>query len=157
MSGSAVMLYPSRRKHLLFALLSLAFVSIPFLIPAAPLVVWISAAFFAVCALVFLLNLLPGTSYLRLTPEGFEARSLFRTWPLVRWCCVSQFQVTSASGQSMVVYDNSVDLEQNPRLSRANRFVAGTSSGLPDTYGLSAEALASLLNEWRDRYAASSS
>lgn len=155
--NNPVTLYPARRKHAFLGFLSLPFVGVPFLAPGAPAVVWIGAVFFAVCALVFLLQLIPGASYLRLTEHGFVVRSIFRTWPLVPWCCVSVFRVTSVSGQQLVIYDNVVDATHSPRLAQANRWLTGSSSGLPDTYGLTAEALAALLNEWREGNCARSS
>lgn len=145
-------LYPSRVKHSLFALLSLAFTSIPFFARKTTAMTWLCSAFFGICAAVFIAQLFPGTSYLQLTREGFVMRSLFRTHPLVPWSRVGEFSVARVSRRKMVVYDSAVDAERNPRLAKTNRFLTGASSGLPETYGLSAEALAMLLNEWRVRH-----
>lgn len=145
-------LHPSRRKHIFLAVISGAFVSIPIWVPDAPASLWWGAAFFGLCLIVFLAQMVPGVSNLRLTSEGFIVRTLLRNAPLVRWSEVSPFGVTG-SFRKMVVYDSQVDRAQSPALAKASTFLVGASSGLPDTYGMPAEALATLMNEWRDRYA----
>jgi hypothetical protein len=49
----------------------------------------------------------------------------------------------------MVVYDDAAG--RSSTLGAINASMIGRSSGLPDTYGLSHEELAALLNEWRRR------
>jgi len=48
---------------------------------------------FGLAAVIFVVQLWPGASYLRLTSEGFIVCSLFRVRPLVRWTQVSAFRV----------------------------------------------------------------
>ena len=149
--SSPLTLYPSKSNNIPLLLVSLLFTAIPWLIEDAPWYVWTGSAFFTLCALVFLITLIPGSSYLRLTEQGFVVRSLYRTWPLTTHS-VSEFSVADVSRQRLVIYDSSVDSTQSPRLSGFNRWLTGSSSGLPDTYGLTPEALAALMNEWRQRH-----
>lgn len=146
-------LYPSRRKHIRLAAVSGAFVSASFWIPDGSAAKWWVAVFFGVCLLVFLTQLVPGVSNLRLTSEGFIVRSLMRNSPIIRWSEVSPFVVVWVQNRKMVVYDSQVDRATSPGLAEASTFLVGASSGLPDTYGMSAEDLATLMNEWRYRYA----
>jgi hypothetical protein len=119
---------------------------------------WWVAAFFGLCTAVFLVQLVPGSACLRLTPDGFEMRALFRSSSL-RWTDVRGFGVVRMKQHgfltvhTMVGFDFS-DSYDRSRAGRAlARAVAGCEGALPDLYGLKAEALASLLNAWRDRHA----
>ena len=114
------------------------------------------AIFFGLCAIVFALQLAPRSTYLRLTADGFQTRSLFRQGPLVRWSDVSEFRVERLppSMTQMVVYDEPGTPQT--RLRRFNRLLAGGEAALlPDGCGVSAQDLAALMNQWRDRYSAS--
>jgi hypothetical protein len=109
---------------------------------------WFCALFFGLCSLVFAVQLWPGGSYLRLSPDGFEVRLLLRRWPLVRWERVSEFRVAAVPGAGRtVVY--SPDPPARPGLAAVNRALVGETDGLPDNFGRSPEELAQLLNEWR--------
>jgi hypothetical protein len=44
--------------------------------------------------------------------------------------------------------------EKSKRLRRVNTAIAGVEAALPDTYGMSVEQLAGLMNQLRDRHAA---
>ncbi len=65
---------------LLMLLGSLAFVGAGFLMLSdSPITGCLSIIFFGLCAVVFAVSLLPNSSYLRLTPEGFTVCSMFRS------------------------------------------------------------------------------
>lgn len=76
--------------------------------------------------------------------------SLFRKSPVIRWEDVSSFRVASVppSGQ-MVLFDWYT--ASNRAVRRVNRGLTGATDGLPDSYGLSPQELADLLNTWRAR------
>jgi hypothetical protein len=94
--------------------------------------------------------LLPGANRLVLDADGFEVSSLFKR-RRTRWHDVSDF--TSAriqpSHYEMVVY-NDVAAKKS-KLADLNIAITGRNSGLPDSYGWSTEALAELMNVWRER------
>jgi len=96
--------------------------------------------FFGLCLAAGLAQLWPGASYLKLTPKGFICRGLFRPWRLIPWESVNRFRAGDIGSGKTVVYD----------------LLAGPRHGLPDTYGLKADELAELMNDWRDRALASS-
>lgn len=144
-----VVLRNSRRKMLLTLVASLAFVGAGFLMLADhPVSGYASIIFFGLCALVFCINLLPNSSYLRLTSEGFTVCSTFRSRS-IEWRDVGPFGVTHIGTRKMVVWDS---LRAVSKLGKANRLVCGYASALPDTYGLKAEELAELLNRLRDEH-----
>jgi len=67
----------------------------------------------------------------------------------IGWQAVSGFAVATlpGSGQRLVVFDDAS--AGDTRLVAMNRRLTGRGSGLPDSYGLDPEALATLLAAWR--------
>ena len=142
-----VILHPGKLKTIFHLLICLGF-SVPIaVIGPGPgeRGMWLVAAIFGLGAIVFIVQLIPGVSYLKLSPEGFTWRSLFRTWPTTAWKDVSEFRV----GDKMVIYD--ADGPSNPTLRKINTALVGATHGLPETYGLKAQELAEIMNIWRYR------
>ncbi len=132
--------------------------------PEEPLVAWTVIAVFGFTGLVSFVSLLPGTRYryLRLTPEGYEQRALTRT-SKQSWQHIERFQVHEFKYNPHSYAFGAVPAKED----RVNRWVGfiydpnykshATSrrvngSRLFDTYGLSADELAKLMNEWLSRY-----
>jgi hypothetical protein len=114
-------------------------------------VAWSGIAFFGSGSLLSaVILLLPRSSELTLDREGFTMGVLFRR-KRFSWRQASDFSLyarADSAGHKMVVYD---DTAFTGTLAELNRKLSGRNSGLADTYGLSAEDLAELLNAWRDR------
>ena len=104
--------------------------------------------FFGLCALVFCINRLANSFYLRLTREGFFVRSTFRS-RFIEWRQASTFGITHIGTRKMVGWDPTHPVS---KLGETNQFICGYASALPDTYGLKAEELAELLNRLRDEH-----
>jgi len=113
---------------------------------------WIVAGFFGLGVLASAATLLPNSCYLRIEPEGFEVRYLFRSWSL-RWSQVSRFGVWRPvpvfACPEMVVFN----LSDDEAAGRMTRHVAVGLSGwrgaLPTVYSMAATDLAELLNAYR--------
>jgi len=137
-----------RRKMLLMLAGSLAFVATGLWLQPDhhSLSGYAVTIFFGLCAVVFCVNLLPNSSYLHVTREGFKLCSMFRS-RLVRWPDVGRFGVTRIGMRKMVGWD---PLHTVSKLGSANQAICGYAFALPDTYGLKAEELAELLNRIRD-------
>jgi hypothetical protein len=145
-----LMLWPSKRKTLLYLLLCLALtVMAAFMIATGGGAMgWVGLILFGLGALTLVVQLMPGASYLNLTPDGFIICSLFRKWPLIRWAEVSEFRVvTVPRRRKMVVFDWS--RARNARLLKVSRALVGAGEGLPDTYGLKPQELSETMNHWR--------
>jgi hypothetical protein len=107
--------------------------------------------FFGLCASVGLVGLLPNSSYLTLTEQGFQFASLFRKH-FVAWSNVRLFVPVKIQFHSMVGWNYSPDFQEWKRLRGVNTAIAGVQAALPDTYGMPAEQLADLMNQLRVRY-----
>jgi hypothetical protein len=106
-------------------------------------------AFFALCSVVFGVQLLPSASWLKLTDEGLQIRSLFRTAKLVRWQDVAGFFPGRMHGNAYVFFNYSLEYPKQSTARKIAGALVGAEGMLPDTYGMKAEALAALLEEWR--------
>jgi len=112
---------------------------------------WLPACFFGLMAIVGAVSLLPEATTLRLDADGMETTTLFRKTHF-RWRDVSDFSVASLlslwpAASRYVCFNLSTLSGPGTKLAVA---FTGRTSMLPDTYGLSAEALALLLNNWRN-------
>jgi len=146
-----LLLRPSRAKNLLLLAVSAAFTAGgATMIRDSRSMGWFVLVFFGLCSIIFMILLLPNSSYLRLTRDGLETRSLFRSSKL-QWADVASFRAGRIGLNAMVL----VEYAPSYRRARTGRAVAtalaGAEGALPDTYGRSAKALAGLLNEWRAR------
>jgi hypothetical protein len=110
---------------------------------------WLAAIFFGLCAIVLAATLLPNSSYLQIGPEGFAIRSLYRTQSF-RWSDVGPFVVRRFKNGQMVMFDFSEEYSQQRRLRELSKALAGHDGGLVDSYGLSHDDLAALLNRYRE-------
>ena len=117
------------------------------------LVVGSLVLFFVVGVVLSLMNLLPDRAYLELAPDGFIFRSLFKSRSY-RWSEVERFEIFSHRGASIVVF--TLSPEGRVRLTESSfakfsKALGGGDDSLPDTYGLGADRLAALMNQWKEK------
>ena len=111
---------------------------------------WYVLVFFGLVALIAAVAMLPGAGGLILDREGFDVTSLLRRYR-IRWQDTADFAAVSIppAHQKMVGYN---DLKRSSsRLAKMNVAIVGRDAAIPDTYGLSADALAQLMAQWRVR------
>lgn len=151
----AVTLRTSRARALLLFLGSLAALVLTIWVLPGMSTVMASLALVFVCACVicFGVLLLPGSSYLQVSPEGMTVCSLFRR-TFIPWSQTDTFMVRQVMYKRMVVWNPPEGFRANRIVRWTTRAIAGAEAGLPDTYGMSPEALVQLLNERRQHYAA---
>jgi len=109
---------------------------------------YVGVAFFGLGLVVFAIKLLPNSSYLRLTKEGFTVCSLFHCHT-VPWPDTSEFGIADLGAKKMVAWNSSLFAEKLPSLFKASQLISGYGCALPETYGLGAEKLCALLNSTR--------
>jgi hypothetical protein len=111
---------------------------------------WFVSIVFGLGSLVFALQLLPGSSYLLLEPDGFTVRTLYRSQKYA-WAEVERFAVTRTGGNKTVAFDFSSEYGKYHVARKVAAGISGYEGALPDTYGMKPERLAELLNEWKAR------
>lgn len=145
-----VTLYPSKKKAAFALPVCAAFtVAGIVLAPSEPVLGWLCAGFFGLGLLIGVLKFFGNSTYLRLTEEGLELRSLYRL-TRYRWSDLAGFG-TYEIRHNGIPTGTFVGLNFSPQYqqSRAGRAIArafaGYDGSLPDTFGLGAEELATLL------------
>ena len=161
--------HPRKRTWALVFLVSAVFFGIGFLIISDPGAssdrFWahVCSAFFGLCALVSLIQFVPGSSFLRLTPEGLTVRTMWRS-QFYRWSDIERFGVAEFGGgfgkrHRMVGLELSTSHSPSGKaqtLMSINRSLTGFGGALPDNYGWDYAELAAHLNTLRARYVGSS-
>jgi hypothetical protein len=114
---------------------------------------WPVAVFFGLGIPISILVLTGRSNGLRLTPDGFAIQSL-RT-STIAWDDVEAFGTFKTAGGTMVgfTFAPSYDRATIGRALARELTESPYEGGLPDTYGMKAEELAALMEEWRSRYA----
>jgi hypothetical protein len=148
-----LVLRPSRLRVWLLITVGLAFsVGGVLMIRAGESKGWFALVFFGLCTVVFVIQLFPNSSYLRLTPQGFETRSLYRS-STQAWSDVAAFRAGRIGVNAMVLITYAPSYARLRKARAVSSALTGAEGALPDTYGHSAKQLAALLNEWRARHA----
>lgn len=155
-------LHVPQRKTLLVLVGAIVFagVSLWYLYKEPPGSIVSSLLWFCIAAIVlglpFLFYQLIRGASLRLEGDGFRVKQPWR-WSFVRWKDVSAFDIGSTAvieqikgdWSTVVTYDDAnVD---KTTIGGLNKSMVGRNSALPDTYGLSAPDLQTLMNGWRER------
>ncbi|MBL8079205.1 MAG: hypothetical protein JNM55_14670 [Anaerolineales bacterium] len=145
-------LFPSRLKTIGNLFGSLCFVAVSiWQVSVGEIIGWFPLIFFGLCAIVFVISLLPNSSYLRLNPTGFTVCSIFRKHSY-SWADVESFAVTRISTKQIVAFNFSEQYKGAESLRRTSTSLTGFEGALPNTFGKSANELVILLNDFKSRY-----
>ena len=111
---------------------------------------YLCAALFALGMPIFIIKLLPGSTYLRIRDHGIIYCSLFRE-TVIPWDVIDEFFVITIRQNGLAVYKmvgfNYAPSYNRPQIGhRLSSSIANCEGALPDTYGKKAEDLAELLN-----------
>jgi hypothetical protein len=111
---------------------------------------WLVFGFFALCTLISLLQLTTSLSHLRLGQDGFTISVPLRSYSY-RWSDIEEFSVSEIpeelKGFVVFRFSSSYGKQRVPRKLISTAF--GYEGALPDTYGMSPQSLAELMNRWR--------
>jgi hypothetical protein len=116
--------------------------------------------FFGLCAVVALIQFIPGSSFLRIRADGITVRTMWRT-TFYRWSDIQSFGVAAMSlgvRQRFVGLDFSATYPHRDKaqtIKKINRALTGFEGALPDNYGWDYAELAAHLNQLRERYISS--
>jgi hypothetical protein len=145
-------LRPARFKWLIIFLIAAGFVGIAVSVgDAMPTRQrWLAGGFFALCGLIAVPQMMGFGSSLSLDREGFTCRTLFRSFRR-RWVDCTAFAPVRVGFNAVVGFSTAWDEAMQLRFAAVARGLTGTAGALPDTYGVSADDLADIMNRFRDR------
>ncbi|WP_346984120.1 STM3941 family protein [Chryseobacterium sp. POE27] len=144
MQNLPLILKPGKVKNIVLLIISIGFVILGIsLLDKSKLIAILNIVFFGMCFMVFLLNLIPGSSYIKIDEKGIEMKNLFRI-TFIPWQAVNTFKTKWVVFNKLVVFDLNKTLVGNNMKLRQG--------GFPDTYGMSAAKLAQLLNEYKSKF-----
>jgi hypothetical protein len=146
-----VVLRPSRRKWLLVLLCCAGFVAIGvWMVLQGQSWGWFEVIFFGIGATASWALLLPGAAGLRLDANGFEVVQYFRRYR-TSWPNASSFVPVKIPPANVLFVGYDDASIKDGSIAEMNRSIAGRDAVIPDTFGLSADDLASLMTRWRAR------
>lgn len=144
MQNLPLTLRPGKLKNIILILISSGFIFMGITLIERNLWIAILTIFlFGISLIVFSINLIPNTSYLKIDERGLEMKSLFRT-TFIPWQVVSGFTTKQIFVNKLVMFD--ID-EKFLKLSK----IKSKQGAFPDTYGISAKKLAALLNDYKEK------
>jgi hypothetical protein len=151
-SGNQRLLKPCRWKFAIPAIFSLIFMAAGIrMVSDGTAAGWPVAIGFGVAAASLAIMGHPRSGFLRLDPDRLTVCSLFRV-SSYRWDDIEAFDVVRFGLYRLVAFtlfeQGGGHGDHTPRPAAA---ISGYDGALPDTYGMRAEELALLLNEWRLR------
>jgi hypothetical protein len=156
MIKETIILKPKKIKTLGFLLISCLFVILAFsCLEEKSFIRWISIIFFGLGGIIFITQLLPGSTYLKLTQEGFEVKNLFRS-NFTKWAEINAFRIGIVPiviywndffywrewNKKMVMFDYKKTRKENFN----SKDVFDSQGALPDSYDMSVEELVQLMN-----------
>lgn len=145
---TSVTLRPSIIKTLLLFLISVVFLAIGFwMIQKHELAGWLGVFFFGICTCVSIIILVPNSTYLKLSDEGFEICALYRK-SFTKWNEVDCFTVRYIGKSKYVVFNYT---DKSRKRARTSQALAGYDAALPDSFGMKVEELADLMNKWKKK------
>ena len=136
-----MVLSPSRLRYVLLLAGALVFVALGvWLLDDHPVIGYVNIAFFGLCAVVFLVQLHPKSSFLQVTAKGFRFSALFRQH-FVSWGDVTSFKTCRIGLNTMVGWNYTHTFSLHQRMRAANMALSGVEAALPNTYGMKPELL----------------
>ncbi|MFC7346864.1 PH domain-containing protein [Chryseobacterium zhengzhouense] len=92
MQNLPLILKPSKVKSVILILISIGFVALGIsLLEKNMLIAVLNIVFFGIGLIIFIINQLPNSSYLKIDERGIEMKNLFRT-TFIPWQAVNSFR-----------------------------------------------------------------
>lgn len=149
MKEEAKILRPKKLKTIVLLMICILFVILGiFIIEKNSFKAWFVIIFFSLGVIIFVIQLIPNSSYLKLTKNQFEIRSLFKS-SYTKWSDVEIFKTGYIRQSEMVMFDFSKDHKKHNIGKTIAKFLTSNEGALPNTYGMKATDLAELMNKWK--------
>ena len=105
---------------------------------------WLGAGFFGLGVIASAMMLVPGAAFLKVTPEGFTVRSLFRSFSY-KWNEIDRFYVAGSGWNRFVAFEFAAHVDKLRATRKIVALLSKHEAALPDSYGMKCEELVELL------------
>ncbi|GEM_PF-332153 len=141
----------SRGKAVWLLLGAITFVALGLFVAGKdPTLGYTCVAFFGLGIPVALIQMMPGASGLELKQHTFTTTSLFRK-TTTAWRDVDHFVIRSMRSRKMVMWNYVPEYAARRTGAGFSKALIGAHAALPETYGMSAEKLAAIMNSVKQR------
>jgi hypothetical protein len=149
MSNEPKIFRPNQLKNALLFLVCGAFVAIGiFIRDSEPMAGWGAIVFFGLGMIISLIQFIPNVSYLKLTDEGFEVKSLFRSG-FTKWTDVKGFRAGQIEGNTLIFFDYTEKHKKWKTGKKFAKFLSGYEGAIPSSYNIKTDKLLALMNEYK--------
>ncbi len=140
---------PNKVKVFALFLLSSMFVALSvFIIDENPTMSWISIIFFGLGIVISLIQFYPNSTYLKLTYEGFEVKSLFRS-SFTRWTDIKDLEERSFRGNKMIFFDYTEKHEKYKKGNKLAKFLSVKEGSIQSIYDIKTKDLLDLMKYYK--------
>ena len=109
---------------------------------------WLVISLFSLGIIVSLIQFLPNSSYLKLSEEGFEVKSLFKT-SFTKWSHVKDFRQGHINSNKMIFFDYTTEHKKWQNGKKLSKFLSGKEGAIQSTYNIKTEELLNLMIEYK--------
>ena len=126
-----------------------AFVAIGiFILDKNPEIAWACIIFFGLGVIVALIQFYPNSTYLKLTNEGFEVKSLFKS-SFTKWSDVKDFREGQIKGNKMIFFDYTDQHKKWNSGKKVAKFLSGNEGAVQSSYNIKTDELLILMEEYK--------
>jgi hypothetical protein len=152
MKGNRITYRPKNTKTVLLGLICFTFTALGiFMTEDEPLKGWLIGSLFGLFSLVFIVQLIPGSTELELTEKGFTMTSLFRSH-FTTWSDIKSFKTGNLGQNKVVMFDYIDGHKKDSSVKSFSKQISGSHAALPTNYGLKVSELLRIMNEWRKKH-----
>ncbi len=142
---------PNKLKNSMLLLISSVFVAGGILIvKEEPLFGWGSILFFGFGVILSLIQFYPNSSYLRLSKEGFEVKTMFRV-QFTKWSDVRDFRKGHINGNKMIFFDYTDEHKKWNNGKKLSKLLSGKEGAIQSIYKIKTSDLLDLMIKWKEK------
>ncbi len=140
---------PNKVKFAIFFFICSLFVAIGiFIKDQDPMIAWANIIFFGLGAIASLVQFYPNASYLKLTDEGFEVKTIFRS-NFTKWSDVKEFSQDTIRGNKMIFFNYTNSHKKHKISKKLAKFLAVKEGVIQSSYNIKTKELLNLMKEYK--------
>jgi hypothetical protein len=141
---------PNQLKNIILLLVSSTFVIIGiFNLDSDPNFSWVGIIFFGLGIIVSIIQFFPNSTYLKLTDEGFEVKSLFRS-SFTKWTEIKDLREGQIKGNKMIFFNYTENHNKWNIGKEIAKSLTDTEGAIQSSYNIKTQQLLNLMKEYKN-------